>query len=138
MYSLNKGEIMNKITIIEKIRGLNFNVNEFWVIAGAALVLHGLREETADIDLACTKRLFSTLLLQGYSVERNELGYRKICLEKDIEIFEEWHVAGIVFIDDIPTTSLEGLKEMKLKMGRAKDIRDVKLIEEAQRQMKKF
>ena len=59
-------------------------------------------------------------------------------MEKDIEIFEEWHVAGIVFIDDIPTTSLEGLKEMKLKMGRAKDIRDVKLIEEAQKQMKKF
>ena len=76
---------MNKATIIEKIRGLNFNVNEFWVIAGAALVLHGLREETADIDLACTKRLFSTLLLQGYSVERNELGYRKFVWKKTLK-----------------------------------------------------
>jgi hypothetical protein len=128
---------MNKATIISKVRELDFDVNEYWVIAGAALVLHGLRAETADIDLACTKKLFCELLLQGYTAEKNELDYRKISLEENIEIFEEWNVDGIIFIDDIPTANLEGLKEMKIKMGRAKDIQDLKLIEEAQRRMEK-
>lgn len=128
---------MNKEIIISKIRELDFGVNEYWVIAGAALVLHGLRAETADIDIACTKRLFRKLLLQGYNVEKNELGYRKISLKKDIEIFEEWNVDGVIFIDEIPTANLKGLKEMKAKMGREKDIQDLRLIEEAQRREKK-
>lgn len=127
---------MNKEIIISKIRELDFDVNEYWVIAGVALVLHGLRTETADIDIACTKRLFRNLLLQWYNVEKNELGYRKISLKKDIEIFEEWNVDGIIFIDEIPTANLKGPKEMKTKMGREKDIQDLKLIEEAQRRGK--
>lgn len=124
---------MDKITIISKVKALNFDVNEYWVIAGAALVLHNLRKETADIDLACTRKLFQELLLQGYIAEKNELGYRKISLSNDIEIFEEWSVDGIVFIDDIPTSNLKGLKEMKIQMGRDKDILDLKLIEDAQK-----
>lgn len=124
---------MNKEIIISKIQELDFDVNEYWVIAGAALVLHGLRAETADIDIACTKRLFCELLLQGYNVEKNELGYRKISLKKDIEIFEEWNVDGVIFIDEISTANLKGLKEMKIKMGREKDMQDLRLIEEAQR-----
>lgn len=127
---------MNKEIIISKIRELDFDVNEYWVIAGAALVLHGLRAETADIDIACTKRLFRKLLFQGYNVEKNELGYRKISLKEDIEIFEEWNVDGVIFIDEIPTANLKGLTEMKTKMGREKDIQDLKLIEEAQRRGK--
>lgn len=124
---------MDKITIISKVKALNFDVNEYWVIAGAALVLHNLRKETADIDLACTRKLFQELLLQGHIAEKNELGYRKISLSNDIEIFEEWSADGTVFIDDIPTSNLKRLKEMKIQMGRDKDILDLKLIEDAQK-----
>lgn len=124
---------MDKITIISKVKALNFDVNEYWVIADAALVLHNLRKETADIDLACTRKLFQELLLQGHIAEKNELGYRKISLSNDIEIFEEWSADGTVFIDDIPTSNLKRLKEMKIQMGRDKDILDLKLIEDAQK-----
>lgn len=124
---------MDKASIIQKLKTLGFDTNEYWVIAGAALVLHGQRKETADIDLACTKELFSFLLLQGYIWEENELGYRKISLDEDVEVFEEWHVEGIVFIEGIPTASLNGIKEMKIQMGRDKDLQDIKLIDNVQK-----
>lgn len=126
---------MDKASIILRLKTLAFDTNEYWVIAGAALVLHGLRKETADIDLACTKELFSCLLLQGYVWEKNELGYRKISLEDDIEIFEEWHVGEIVFIEGIPIASLRGIKEMKIQMGRDKDLQDIRLIDDVQKRI---
>ena len=128
---------MDKASIILKLKTLGFDTNEYWVIAGAALVLHGLRKETADIDLACTKELFNSLLFRGYVCEKNELGYRKISLEEDIEVFEEWHVEGIVFIEGIPTASLNGIKEMKIQMGRDKDLQDIRLIDDVQKRNKR-
>jgi len=124
---------MNKKDIILKLKELNFDNSDYWVIAGAALVLHGVRNETKDIDLACSKNLFNYLLLQGYSVDRTKLGYRKITLTEDIEIFEEWETTGINIIDGIPTANLENIRKMKMQMGREKDFQDIKLIDEIQK-----
>lgn len=122
---------MIKEDIIFKLNKFSFDVSEYWVIAGAALVLQGIRCETADIDLACTKKLFGNLLSLGYCEEKNELGYRKITLEQDVEIFENWEVSGIDYIEGIPTANLLSIREMKIQMGREKDLRDIKLIDEA-------
>ncbi len=120
---------MKKKDIIERLNKLNYDINDYWVIAGAALVLQGIRDETEDIDVACSSKFFSKLLSLGYCETRNQLGYRKISLEQDIEVFENWEVTGVDYIEGIPTASIESIKEMKLKMGREKDLRDVKLID---------
>ena len=94
------------------------------------MVLQGIRKDTKDIDIACTTKMFCTLETRGYSVTKNSLGYRKISLEDDIEVFEKWEVLGIDYIEEIPTANIESIREMKIQMGREKDLEDVKLIDD--------
>lgn len=51
-------------------------------------------------------------------------------MEEDIEIFENWDVLGIDYIEGIPTANIESIREMKMQMGREKDLEDVKLIDD--------
>lgn len=120
---------MKKEDIILKLHELNLDNNEYWVIAGAAMVLHGLREETTDIDLGCSKKMFNSLISFGYYLDKNELGYRRISLNEEIEFFEDWNVSNIDYIEGIPTASLQSIREMKIQMGREKDIKDIMLID---------
>lgn len=94
------------------------------------MVMHGLREDTRDIDLGCTKSLADELERRGCRVELLEDSTRKIRLENDVELFENWLFDDILVLDDIPVISLKGLLEMKKALGREKDARDIKLIEE--------
>ncbi|MDT8715352.1 hypothetical protein IAI10_01510 [Clostridium sp. 19966] len=47
-----------------------------------------------------------------------------------IEILENWFVDEIIFIDGLPVASLESIKKQKIQLGREKDIRDIRLIDE--------
>lgn len=120
---------MIKTEIISKLRQLNFNINEYIVIAGAALVLHGVKDRTADIDLSCTSKMFNELISRGKNFKINYLGYRYISFDIDIEIFEEYGVYNINFIDGIPTADLQSIRKMKMELGRDKDLEDIKLID---------
>lgn len=121
---------MKKNEIIKRLESLNLDKTQYWVIAGGAMVLHGLRDETSDIDLGCTKRLADELIRRGYAAALMKDGTRRITFAEDIEIFEEWIFDKIVMLEDIPVISLNGLLEMKKDLGREKDLRDMKLIEE--------
>lgn len=122
---------MTKFEIIERLKLLNYARGEYWVVAGSAMVLHGLRDTTHDIDLGCTKALADDLENSGCKTVAMDDGTRKISAAEDIEIFENWLFDDIVVIDGIPVISLSGLLEMKKQLGRAKDIEDIKLIEAA-------
>ncbi len=121
---------MNKKEIVIRLKKMDFDINSYWVIAGGAMVLQGIRSDTKDIDIACTTKMFCSLETKGYSVTKNSLGYRKISLEEDIEVFENWDVLGIDYIEGIPTANIESIREMKIVMGREKDLEDVKLIDD--------
>jgi hypothetical protein len=47
-----------------------------------------------------------------------------------IELLENWFVDKIVIIDGLPVGSLESIKKQKLELGREKDIKDIRLIDE--------
>jgi hypothetical protein len=55
---------------------------------------------------------------------------RIVEVNDQIEILENWFVDKIVFIDGLPVGSLESIKKQKIELGRAKDLCDVKLIDE--------
>lgn len=120
---------MKKTDIIRQLETLHFDKNEYWVITGGAMVLYGLREETHDIDLGCTKKMADELARRGFPVSLLDDGTRKICCGADVEIFENWLYDKIQWLDGIPVISLEGLAEMKRHIGREKDYRDIALIE---------
>ena len=120
---------MNRAELIERVKALPFPKEDYWVITGGAMVLYGLREQTHDIDLGCTARLADELEQQGAEVSIRKDGTRKLVLDGDVEIMENWLYDRVETVEDIPVISLKGLKEMKLSLGREKDLRDVALID---------
>lgn len=121
---------MDKNDIIARLENLNLDKTQYWVITGGAMVLYGLRERTHDIDLGCSIELADTLENQGHQTIIMEDGTRKIILEEDIEIFENWLYGEVVTLAGLPVISLSGLIEMKRALGREKDFRDIALIED--------
>lgn len=60
--------MFDKKTLLQRLWELPFPKNEYWVVAGGAMVLHGFRTQTHDIDLGCSTLLADELEQQGYVV----------------------------------------------------------------------
>ncbi len=116
-------------SLIQRLKELPFPQTEYWVVTGGAMVLHGFRPQTRDIDLGCSTLLADRLERQGYPVSRCGDGTRKISYAEDIEIFENWLEGTAELIDGVPVVSADGLIQMKRKLGREKDLADIALIE---------
>ncbi len=110
-----------------------FDPDEYWVTSGAAMVLHGIKDGTRDIDLGCTARMADRLEKEGYPVEILHDGSRKIVFSELIEIFEDWLEDKVVLAEGLPVVSLDGMILMKEKLGREKDREDILLINEFRR-----
>ena len=121
--------MFDRHSLIRHIRELSFPEEEYWVVAGGAMVLHGFRPETHDIDLGCSTPLADELERRGCAVSRCEDGTRKISYSDNIEIFENWIEGETEIISGIPVVSADGLIQMKKKLGREKDLADIELIE---------
>ena len=121
--------MFDKESLLRRLGEIAFPEGEYWVVAGGAMVLHGFRPETQDIDMGCSTRLADRLEQAGYAVSRGDNGNRKILYAEDVEIFENWLEGGIEIVSGIPVVCPEGLIEMKRKLGREKDLADIALIE---------
>lgn len=121
----------DKPSLIQRVKELPFPEKEYWVVAGGAMVLHGFRPQTHDIDLGCSTLLADQLERQGYAVTRYADGTRKIVYADDVEMFENWLEGTVENIGGVPVVSVEGLIEMKRKLGREKDLADIALIEKS-------
>ena len=121
--------MFDKCSLMQRLKELPFSEKEYWVVAGGAMVLHGFRPQTHDIDLGCSARLADELEQQGHAVSRCEDGTRKILYSEDIEIFENWIEGTVETIDGIPVVCVDGLIRMKRNLGREKDFADIELIE---------
>lgn len=125
--------MLDKISLLRRLRELPFSEKEYWVVAGGAMVLHGFRPYTRDIDLGCDTNLADKLERQGYAVSRCGDGTRKITYSENIEIFENWIEDKTEIIGGVPVVSVDGLIKMKKKLGREKDIEDIAMIEKARK-----
>ena len=119
---------MNRQEILERLSRLPFDRGAYWLVAGAAMVLYGLREQTEDIDLGCSAALAGRLEAKGCPVRRTPDGKRCFRYDDKVEIFEEWLRDTTVLLDGYRVVSPEGLLEMKLALGREKDRRDIELL----------
>lgn len=121
--------MFDKNSLLQRLQELPFSKKEYWVVAGGAMVLHGFRAQTQDIDLGCSTLLADKLEQQGYVVSRCEDGTRKILYSENIEIFENWIDGTVEIINSVPVVCVDGLIQMKKKLGREKDLEDIALIE---------
>ena len=123
--------MFDRHSLLQRLRELPFPAEEYWVVAGGAMVLHGFRPRTHDVDLGCSARLADELERRGFAVSRCEDGSRRISYSEDIEIFENWIEGTVDTVDGAPVVCLDGLIRMKRKLGREKDLADIALIEKA-------
>lgn len=122
--------MLSKEEIIVLLKQTAFDVNEYWVTSGAAMVLYGIRERTRDIDLGCTSQMADQLEREGYYTEVLSDGSRRIIFSDTVELFENWIEDQVVFREGLPIVSLDGMIKMKEKLGRKKDLDDIFLIKE--------
>ena len=123
---------MNKNDILEKLRALNWPGEAYWVAAGGAMVLHGLKSETRDLDLGCTTAWTDALAAVGVPFRHMDDGSgRWFTLNGEAEVFENWLMDRVEPVAGVPVVSLKGLWEMKRALGCKKDLRDLALIEAA-------
>ena len=121
--------MFDRDALLERLRALPFPPTDYWVVAGGAMVLHGFRPQTRDIDLGCTTSLADQLERAGYAVSHCEDGSRKIVYSETIELFENWLEGAVETIGGVPVVDVDGLIQMKRKLGREKDLADIALIE---------
>jgi len=121
---------MKKADIIQKLNAFPYEKSQYRVITGGAMVMHGIRENTHDIDLGCTAEMADRLESGGFLCGVSADGNRRFAYGGDIEIFENWLCGTSVFIEGIPVISVKGLLGMKKSLGREKDKKDVLLITE--------
>ncbi len=119
--------MLDKKAIREQIEKLGWCQSNYWLIAGAAMVLHGAKDLTHDIDMGITTAWADELIRAGARWS-GEVGTRKIELDDDIELFENGRVGEIEWVDGVPVLCLDGILEMKIRRGRPKDARDIALI----------
>ena len=121
---------MKKADIIEKLRSFPYDAKDYWVITGGAMAMYGIREETSDIDLGCTSEMADRLEKDGFLYKVKPDGTRSFRIGTDIEVFENWLYDSVEQVDGIPVISIPGLIKMKQTIGREKDERDLRLIDE--------
>lgn len=119
---------MNRQEILDQLKAFPYDRNEYWVITGSAMVIYGIKEQAGDIDLGCSAEMADLLESDGYLIGRTKDGNRWFKVGESIEIFESWLYDSVVSIDGFQVISLNGLIEMKKKIGREKDFRDIELI----------
>lgn len=109
---------------------LALDTNEYRINTGGAMVLHGLREETHDLDIWCTKKL-GDALAQRCDVQVLPDGTRRFVPAPDVEIYENMLPGETVFLNGIPVASLEDVLALKRQLNREKDQRDIAVLEAA-------
>ncbi len=119
---------MNKNDIIRELKHSKLDLSKIWVLCGSAMVLHGLRDCTSDIDLGCSFEYFKELLKNNPPIKIWDNGDRSIYFSETIEIFEEWNIKEIDYFEDIATSSIKDLIVHKEALNREKDKKDLELL----------
>lgn len=122
---------MIKSEIIEKVKDLFVYANnkEYWLITGAAMVMYGIKTQTLDIDVGCTKEFFQDLQKKGYSVIKKDGYPDRIQIDTYVEVLEGLEVTKIEYIEGIPVSAIADIIEFKKKLNREKDKEDLLRIE---------
>jgi len=121
--------LLTKLEIVNILKTKMYPINEYWVTAGAGLVMHGVRPVTSDIDMGCSTWLVNLLIENGAKWSYLEDGNRRVKPSANIELFENWNADYIEIIDGIPVASLQSIRKQKVELNRKKDWVDIVLID---------
>ena len=120
---------MNKEELFQLASTLELPKEDFCIISGGALVAHGLREHTNDLDIDITQKGFD-ILKERYSLELVREDIKQYKVTDKIECFlVDKLESDIVYIDNYPCESLISIYNFKKRINREKDRADILAIE---------
>lgn len=122
---------MNKEEILTLLNRYPLPKEEFIVISGAAMVLLGIKEETNDIDIAVSSRLFKRILEQyDCKFEKTDQFNNKIYFIDDIINFgQNYYDVDYLIYQKYQVQTPQAIKVLKKNLNRAKDQKDIALID---------
>lgn len=84
---------MKKEELLDSIKTLNIDAEEFWVVSSSALVLRDLFEDAGDLDIAVTQKGLKQLR-NNFNLFQKENGWYKVNdkVECVLDVKEDWKV----------------------------------------------
>lgn len=121
--------IMNKEEIINILNKYNFDNKKYIVISGAAMVIHGVKDKTDDIDIAVSEEYYEYLLNHYDCVFEtvNKCNHIVYFIDNIINFGIDYFTKP-EYIDNIPVQSLNDIIKLKEGLNRDKDKKDIELI----------
>lgn len=143
--------------VITIMRQLRLPPSQYVINGSGAMILQGITAEMrgkpmGDLDIFCATRLWMDLYDSGeygvfttdpedpkrrcdppylitnlYDLEVNIFSAWRVRHVGDLDV--NWYVLNSVVIDGVPTVPLQLILDWKREVGRAKDVRDVALLE---------
>ena len=120
---------MDKQKLFELANSLDLPNEEFCIISGGALVAHGLREQTNDLDIDITQKGLE-ILKKNFNIKLINEEKKQYNVTDEIECFlVDKLESDIVYIDNYPCESLISIYNFKKRINREKDQADILAIE---------
>ena len=127
---------MNKEELLKLVESLNLPKDEYYILGGGSLVMFGIKDTTADLDLCVSEELFKRLKEEYNLKEKNECGFYSI--SDIIEIIPNPKDEFICeMIEGYQVEDLKRILEFKKKRNAPKDRPYVEKIEEYLREHRK-
>lgn len=121
---------MNKDEVLQNLKKYNLDSEKFIIIGSASLVMHGLKDSCADIDIAVSRE-YNDYLLDKFTCrfDANVDGY-DIYMIDDIINFSNHYYDEFKGqkIDGYWVQTLDEVLNLKRKLNREKDKKDIELI----------
>ena len=118
---------MDKKEFVAVLEELGWPKEEYVILSGGSLLIRGLRETTADVDIRMTKRLAREINL--YDCPQDECG----CYlpRENVQATDDFGETEFDIVDGYQCESLESILAFKKQKMRPKDLKDIEKIEEA-------
>ena len=120
---------MNRDEIFAILDKYNFDKNEILILSGAAMVINGVKDVTADIDLAVSTE-YEKDILKKYDckVSKENNGSKVYIIDDKIEFAVNYYDSLFDIKNGYKVQKLSEIIKLKERLNREKDIKDIKLI----------
>ena len=116
---------MNKEEFVAVLEEMALPKDQFIILSGGSLLMRGLRDTTADLDLCMTKKLAQDIKL--YDSPQDEKGLYNP--RENVQAMDDYDEKEFDLVDGYQCETLESILEFKKRLRRSKDLKDIAKIE---------
>lgn len=121
--------IMNREEFLTRLDSLNLDKQRYCILSGGVMLLYGLRETTADIDIKVRPDYFEELKTK-FTLSKSPKYPNLYELGDDVEVaVRDYDDKDVRVVLDHPVESLELTLQWMLEHNRPKDQEKIKMIE---------